>query len=137
MKETFLALEQTKIALTDCATFLLDRLRFNYVLLGGLQSDPIESRFGWLRQLAGANYCVSMLQVSKGDRKIQVMSLLRLLASHSMKSIKSFSQKHCQYNLLMARLLNILSMPLTINTGHQRAMPVYFFTSAVPLPDRQ
>ena len=76
-RETFLALRHTCLALADCAAFLLDRLGFNFVLLGRLQSDPIESRFGWLRQLSGANYYVSMRQVLEGDRKIRALSLLK------------------------------------------------------------
>jgi len=56
---------------------MLDRLAFNYVLLGHLQSDAIESRFGWLRQLSGANYFISMRQVLEGDRKIRALSLVK------------------------------------------------------------
>src|SRR6218665_1689874 len=48
-RETFLAMRHTCLALVDCASYLLDRLGFNYVLLGHLQSDAIESRFGWFR----------------------------------------------------------------------------------------
>jgi len=58
-KKTFLALRHTCHALADCATFLLDRRGFQYVLLGHMQSDEIECRLGWLRQLAGANYYIS------------------------------------------------------------------------------
>ena len=76
-RETFLALRHTCLALADCASFLLDRLGFSYVLLGQLQSDAIESRFGWLRQMAGANYFVSMRQVMESDRKIRALSLLK------------------------------------------------------------
>jgi len=76
-KETFLALRHSCQALADCAAFLLDRRGFNYVLLGHLQSDAIETRFGWLRQLAGANYYISMRQVMEGDRKIRALSLLK------------------------------------------------------------
>jgi len=47
------------------------------VLLGHLQSDAIESRFGWLRQLAGANYYISMRQVMEGDKKIRALSLFK------------------------------------------------------------
>ena len=47
------------------------------MLLGSLQSDAIESRFGWLRQLAGANYYISMRQVMEGDNKIRALSLLK------------------------------------------------------------
>jgi hypothetical protein len=66
-RQTFLALRHTCLALADCAAYLLDRLDFKFVLLGNLQSDAIESRFGWLRQLSGANYCISMSQVIEGD----------------------------------------------------------------------
>jgi len=46
-------------------------------LLGHLQSDAIESRCGWLRQLNGANYFISMRQVLETDRKIQDVSLVK------------------------------------------------------------
>lgn len=76
-RETFLAVKQTCLALSDCASYLIDRLGFNYVLLGNLQSDAIESRFGWFRQLSGANYYISMRQVLESDRKIRAISLLK------------------------------------------------------------
>jgi len=90
-KETFLALRHTCLALADCAAFLLDRLAFNFVLLGRLQSDPIESRFGWLRQLSGTNYYVSMRQVLEGDRKIRALSLLRF-SEYSLSEIDDVIQ---------------------------------------------
>lgn len=76
-KETFLAVRHTCEALADCASHMLDHLGFNYVLLGKLQSDAIESRFGWLRQLSGANYYISTKQVRESDRKIRAVSLLK------------------------------------------------------------
>ena len=45
-KETFLALRHTCLAVADCASYLVDRRGFKYVLLGHMQSDAIESRFG-------------------------------------------------------------------------------------------
>jgi hypothetical protein len=76
-KETFLALRHSCLALADCASFLLDRRGFNYVCLGHLQFDAIECRFGWLRQLSGANYFISARQVFESDRKIRAVSLLK------------------------------------------------------------
>jgi len=76
-RETFLALRQTCLALADCASHLLDRREYKFVLLGSLQSDAIESRFGWLRQLSGANYFISTRQVLESDRKIRALSLLK------------------------------------------------------------
>jgi hypothetical protein len=76
-RETFLAVRHTCLALSECAAYLLDRRAFDVVLLGHLQSDPIESRFGWLRQMSGANYFISMKQVLDSDRKIRALSLLK------------------------------------------------------------
>jgi hypothetical protein len=45
-RETFLAVRHTCRAVADCAEWLLDQRGFEVVLLGYLQSDPIESRFG-------------------------------------------------------------------------------------------
>jgi len=76
-RETFLALRHTCLALADCASYLLDRRGLNYVLLGHLQSDAIERRFGWLRQLSGANFYISARQVLESDKKIRALSLLK------------------------------------------------------------
>jgi len=75
--QTFLALRHTCLALADCAAYLLDHRGMNYVLLGHLQSDAIERRFGWLCQLSGANYYISVRQVIESDRKIRALSLLK------------------------------------------------------------
>lgn len=98
-RETFLSLRHTCLALRDCASYLVDRAGFNYVLLGHLQSDAIERRFGWLRQLSGANYFISMRQVLEGDRKIRAVSLLKF-SSISLAEIDSVNQSeqdtaHC------------------------------------------
>ena len=76
-RETFIALRQTCLAVAECAEYLLTQRGFEVVLIGHLQSDPIESRFGWLRQMSGANYFISMKQVLDSDRKIRALSLLK------------------------------------------------------------
>jgi len=86
-KETFLALRHSCRAIADCASFLLDRRGFNYVL----QSDAIESRFGWFRQLAGANYYVSTRQVLEGDKKIRALSLVKFSHFSSSEIDNEFS----------------------------------------------
>lgn len=93
-KETFLALRQTCLALADYSAYLIDRLGFSYVLLGSLQSDAIESRFGWLRQLSGANYYISMRQVMESDRKIRALSLLKFSNFRFQTSTQIFPAKY-------------------------------------------
>ena len=58
------------------ACYLLDRAGLNYVLLGPLKTNTIDRRFGWLRELSGANYIISIRQVLEGDRKMRAVSLL-------------------------------------------------------------
>jgi len=65
-KQTFLALKQTCQAITGLAKYLINFCGFKYVLLGKVQSDTIEGRFGHIRQLSGTNYlfpCASYLKV--------------------------------------------------------------------------
>jgi len=48
-----------------------------HVLLGKINSDPIEREFGVLRQLAGANFYLSMRQFIEGEKKIRLRNLTR------------------------------------------------------------
>ena len=45
-KETFLALKGSLRALIELTQHIL-LIGFNYVRLGSMQSDPMESRLGW------------------------------------------------------------------------------------------
>ena len=76
-KETFLAFQQTCRGTAALARYLILNCGFNYVLLGLIQSDNIESRFGWYRQLSGANYFISARQLFESERKIKAISLLK------------------------------------------------------------
>ncbi|KAG1651058.1 hypothetical protein GQR58_027499 [Nymphon striatum] len=76
-KETFTALHHMCLTLPALAKYAFEELGFQYVLLGMFQSDPIESRFGWYRQLSGANYYVSAKQVIESEEKIKAISLMK------------------------------------------------------------
>lgn len=76
-KETFLATRHTCRAIAQLSRYLLNFRGFNYVLLGRIQSDNIEGRFRWIRQLSGANYFISMRQLLDSEKKIKAISLLK------------------------------------------------------------
>ncbi len=76
-EETFLACIQTTFATVEVAKELLDNEEFSYVLTGNLQSDPIERRFGWYRQLAGSNYFVSVRQILEAEKSIRLKALVK------------------------------------------------------------
>ena len=66
--------------LVGVAQYLLEKHSdlMHYVLLGKIQSDRIESRFGYLRKLAGGNYWASVRQFLEGEAVIRVKSLIWL-----------------------------------------------------------
>jgi len=51
--ETFGTSQQTTLALPALANYLLEKKQFHYVLLGKIQSDALEGRFGYYRSLTG------------------------------------------------------------------------------------
>ena len=86
-KETALALRHTCAAMTGLCKYLINRCDFKYVLMGKIQSDNIERRFGHVRQLSGANYSISMRQLHESEKKLCTISLLKY-SSISLAEIK-------------------------------------------------
>jgi len=81
-KETLFALKQTVLAAKLIAEYLLREVRCHYVLLGKFQTDNLEFRFGQYRQLSGANYNVSVTQIMESEKKLRILSVMKLI-SHS------------------------------------------------------
>jgi hypothetical protein len=75
-RETFIAAKQVAAALPELAHYLLDK-GLKFVLLGLINSDPLEKRFGWFRQLSGANYFASVRQFLEAEKKIRIKCLLK------------------------------------------------------------
>lgn len=61
----------------ELAEYLLQEKDLAYVLLGKINSDPLERRFGWYRQLAGANYFISVRQFLEAEKKIRLRCLVK------------------------------------------------------------
>ncbi|XP_040575184.1 uncharacterized protein [Lepeophtheirus salmonis] len=83
--ETFHAAYQTSIGLAHLVTYLLDEKNVEFVFLCKINSDPIEKRFGWYRQLSGGNYYISCRQFFEAEKIIRVSLLLK----SKIKSISS------------------------------------------------
>jgi hypothetical protein len=73
----FLCALQTTSTLPKVAKYILERKSLTFVLFGKLSSDPIEKRFGQYRQLAGANYFLSVRQFVESEKLIRLRSLVR------------------------------------------------------------
>jgi len=62
--------------LPQLARFLLQS-GFAYVLLGHVQSDELEHRFGRYRQMSGSNYFISVKQIVESEKKIKLVSFFK------------------------------------------------------------
>ena len=77
--ETAKGLRHTSLGLVGLAKYLLVTYSdISYVLLGKIQSDKIEGRFGYLRKLAGGNSQPSARQFFEGEAVIRATSLCKL-----------------------------------------------------------
>ncbi|XP_065298429.1 uncharacterized protein [Dermacentor albipictus] len=75
-RETHAAIDHTTYALVEFTKYCLEELKFSYVLLGKIQTDSLEERFGKYRMLAGSQYHVSIRQVYECENKLRLQSTL-------------------------------------------------------------
>ena len=74
--ETFQSSIQTSEVLVNLPDYLINEKGLEYVLLGNIQSVPLERRFSWYRQSSGANYHISVLQIIQSEKIIRTRSLI-------------------------------------------------------------
>ena len=85
---TFKALMQTTAAIMDLSEYLIEEDNdIGYILLGFLQQDFLEGRFGWWRQLSGGNYFCSVLQFLQAEKTIRLRNLID--DGYNLKDIKN------------------------------------------------
>lgn len=62
------------------------------MLLGKFQTDKLEGRFGKYRLLSGSNFHVSVTQILESEKKLKILSLLKLKSSkYGVFSISQFA----------------------------------------------
>ena len=79
--QTFTSLRHTCITLPLLVHHLTNNCGFSYVLTSFLQNDALEHHFGLYRQMSGANYHISYLQILESERRLKVSSMLKLYQS--------------------------------------------------------
>ena len=75
------ALAHTSATFVNLVTYALTKLNVIYIMLGKIQTDNLEKRFGEHRQLCGGNYHVSVQQVLEVEKTLLISSLLYLSSS--------------------------------------------------------
>ncbi|KAH8008968.1 hypothetical protein HPB51_008159 [Rhipicephalus microplus] len=87
-QETLSALRlsaQSLLALVKCC---VSELYFKYILLGKVQTDPLESRFGQYRQMAGGQYHISVHQLCETEGRIRLQNALPRMSNDDLRGIK-------------------------------------------------
>ena len=77
---------QTLKAIECGVRCLITEKRLSKILVGKFSSDPLEQRFGWLRQLSGANFYIGCKQLLEAEKRIRALSLIKSGQSLSFES---------------------------------------------------
>ncbi|KAG0421808.1 hypothetical protein HPB47_002319 [Ixodes persulcatus] len=76
--DTHSALRLTTSALVKLTSYCFQEIGFDHVMLGKFQTNSLEDRFGKYRQLASAQYHVSIRQILESERKLRLQKVLQL-----------------------------------------------------------
>lgn len=57
--------------------------KVTHILLGKFQNDALEAHFGAYRQMSGANYYISFIQVLESERKLKFKSCIIISAKNN------------------------------------------------------
>ena len=131
---TYQALRQTVSATVGLCKYLLENGDSNgiaYILLGNLQQDFLEGRFGWWRQLSGANYYCQILQFLQAEKSIRLRNLVN--SGYNLKEISEiFSDKDVEDGSIMKQERAVLlEMLCDFRFGHQHTdyAPITYYVA--------
>jgi hypothetical protein len=132
-RETFLCAIQTSTVVPSLARYLLDKEELSFLLLGKFNSDPIERRFGHYRQLAGANYFLSVRQFLEAEKTIRIRALVKY-SKLTMREIADFGQsENAREQVVTEQVEKILSLiedvPLELDLADDGGENVVYFVS--------
>jgi len=83
-RETMFSLKHTIITMCHLCEYLFtvpvcNGQPMKFVLLGKFQTDNLEFRFGQYRQMSGTNYIVSVSQVMESEKKLKILSIMKVV----------------------------------------------------------
>ncbi|KAH8025034.1 hypothetical protein HPB51_002930 [Rhipicephalus microplus] len=87
-QETLSALRLSAQSLLALVKYCVSELHFKYILLGKVQTDPLESRFGQYRQMAGGQYDISVRQLCETEGKIHLENALPRMSNDDLRGIE-------------------------------------------------
>lgn len=132
--ETFTAAKQTATALPLVALYILQIVELSYLLLGLLQSDYLEGRFGWYRQLCGGNYFNDVLQFLQAEKKIRMSSLIKMgvrLSEIADLRTSETLQRTEAVSLAVAKMRDHMDVSLLDTLTHSPQHIIYYVCGAL------
>ena len=97
-KETFTALHHTTYTILELTQYCTEELKLLYILPGKFQTDHLEARFGPYRQLSGDQYNISICQVFECEKKLTMLSILKLSLPLNNQSINLMNLQEVNWN---------------------------------------
>ncbi|XP_023236479.1 uncharacterized protein LOC111635678 [Centruroides sculpturatus] len=106
--ETHFALKHTTYAMIHLIEYLFEKFSLKFVLLGKFQTDNLEVRFGQYCQMCGDNYHVSVVQVLECEKKLKILSLLKLkserIRNFYIKDLVSAQVENCMQDSFKSQM---------------------------------
>ncbi|KAH7932844.1 hypothetical protein HPB49_003351 [Dermacentor silvarum] len=90
-QETLSALRLSAQSFLELAKYCINELHFKYILLGKVQTDSLESRFGQYRQMAGGQYHISVRQLCETEGRIRLQNVLPNMSSDDLRGIEEIN----------------------------------------------
>jgi hypothetical protein len=87
--QTFQSLITTLDAFSLLIPYMFSLYKIDYLLLSKFQNDDLEARFGCYRQMSGANYYISYLQVLESERKLRFKNTILLMCQGNSIQLKT------------------------------------------------
>ncbi|KAL1469908.1 hypothetical protein MTO96_040784, partial [Rhipicephalus appendiculatus] len=91
-QETLSALRLSAQSLLALVKYCISELHFKYILLGKVQTDLLESRFGQYRQMAGGQYYISVRQLCETEGRIRLQNALPRMSSDDLRGIEEIDR---------------------------------------------
>ena len=95
-KDTYLTFKHILKVIVEVAKYLIETLKFDFVLLGYFQTDNLESRFGQYRQMYGGNRLISVQELTESEKKLKIKSLLKLHYDAITVPVKEYLSKFAE-----------------------------------------
>ena len=124
-KDSFQCLKQTTEGLASLCEYLILDKKVQYVLLGKIQSDRFEGRFGKLRQMSGGNIFASVKQFLESECSLKLKNLAELdLSLSEMRDLFQDSDDEHTFKATKASndLVQALAIPRAIPSSIENVL---------------